>query len=187
MANKRIFLKQFLKEKQMVGAISSSSKYLGAKMLDKVDFDNSRVLVELGPGTGVFTQLIIDKMSADSILLVFELNDHFFEQLTKRFNDPRVHLIHDTAENIQEYLDKHNLHKADVIISSLPLAVFPRDLRNRLLTASHDALKENGTYVQFQYSLQSWKNLERTFRKVSIGFTMLNLPPAFVYTCLKKS
>lgn len=183
MATKRNFIKEFWKEKRVVGAISPSTRFLGEKMVENVDFDKSKLLVELGPGTGVFTDVIIDRMHPDAKLLVFELNDSFYKSLNKRIKDPRVQVIHDSAEYIEKYLE--NGEKMDVVISSLPLMVFTEELRKNVVDAAHDCLKPKGTYIQFQYSLQSKKLLESVYKKVSVKFTMKNFPPAFVYTCHK--
>lgn len=184
MPSKSAFLKQFWKDKS-VGAMTPSSKFLGEKMIENVDFKKSKVIVELGPGTGVFTDQIISKMEKDAILFVFELNEEFYSHLAKRINDERVHIIHDTAEKIEEYLQKEGLSNADVIISSLPLAMFSKELRSSVLSASKNALKEDGIYIQFQYSLQAKSLLKKVFKNVTIRFTPLNFPPAFIYTCSK--
>lgn len=186
MAKKSAFLKQFWQEKKMVGAMSPSSKYLAHKMLKNIDFKKSRVIVELGPGTGVFTKKILEEMSAEAKLLVFELNDTFYEALKQEIQDPRMVLIHDSAEHIQRYLQQESLLHADYVVSSLPLANFPNKLKSNVLNASYDALKNHGKYIQFQYSLNSRKALEDRFQAVHISFTPLNFPPAFVYTCVKE-
>jgi len=185
MAKKTAFLKQFWQEKKMVGAMSPSSRYLAQKMLKNIDFKKSKVLVELGPGTGVFTKKILAAMNPDAKLLVFELNDNFYNALQKEITDERMILIHDSAEYIQKYLNEAELLCADYIISSLPLANFPNKLKANILDASYDALKNHGKYIQFQYSLNSRKELEACFESVDISFTALNFPPAFIYTCEK--
>ena len=185
MTDSKNFRKQFWKDKKMVGAMAPSSKYLAQKMMQNIDFKTAEVIVELGPGTGVFTDEIIEKMSEKAHLLVFELNDLFYDSLKKRINHPRVHIIHDSAEHIERYIEEFHLTKADVVVSSLPLAVFSDELRDLVLTASHRSLKTTGKYIQFQYSLQAKKLLKNLYSKVSIAFTPLNFPPAFVYTCDK--
>lgn len=182
MTTKRKFLKEFCKDKQMVGAISPSTRFLGEKMIENVDFDKARTIVELGPGTGVFTELILNRMHPDAKLLVFELNDSFYQNLVKRFDDPRVQIIHDSAEKIADYTDGK---KVDAVISSLPLMVFSEELRNNVVNAAYDSLRKDGKYMQFQYSLQSKKLLQSVYKTVSVKFTMKNFPPAFVYTCSK--
>lgn len=167
----------------MVGAVAPSTRFLGEAMLENIDFDNTKIIVELGPGNGVFTDIIVQRMAPDAKLLVFELNEEFYNSLNEKYNDPRVQVIHDSAEFISKYLEEGQ--KADCIISSLPLMVFPEMLRLRVISASQNALKKGGKYVQFQYSLQSKKLLERAFKNVSVRFTIKNFPPAFVYTCSK--
>lgn len=182
MVSKRNFLKQFWKDRQMVGAISPSTRFLGEKMLENIDFEHVTSIVELGPGTGVFTDIIIERLRPDAKLWVFELNETFHNSLDKRINDDRVHVIHDSAEFISKYTGEEPV---DAIVSSLPLMVFPEELRKKVVKESFDTLKKTGKYVQFQYSLQSKKLLESTFKKVNVRFTIKNFPPAFVYTCTK--
>lgn len=183
MAERGNFLKEYFKDKNMVGAVAPSSKSLGKKMLTNIDFSKDKLLVELGPGTGVFTDLIIDRMADDAKLLVFELNDSFYEDLNERINDSRVQIIHDSAENISKYLPEEEIGKQDVVMSSLPLMMFPNELRENIVKESKKCLTEKGKYIQFQYSLQSKKYLKSQFKEVTIKFTPLNVPPAFVYTC----
>jgi phospholipid N-methyltransferase len=38
-------------------------------------------------------------------------------------------------------------------------------------------------FLQYQYSLTQKRALERRFREVRVGFTLANIPPAFVYEC----
>lgn len=186
MSKKESFVKNFWKEKKMVGAMSPSSRFLAKKMLENIPFSSVKTLVELGPGTGVFTREILKKMAPDAKLLVFELNDSFMKRLKKEFTDPRVILIHDSAEKIGEYLEKNGLNETDAVISSLPLANFPTALKSKILLESFESLNENGIYVQFQYSLNAKNLIKAQFPKVKIAFTPLNFPPAFVYTCKKR-
>ena len=128
MATKRNFIKQFWKDRQMVGAVSPSTRFLGEKMVENVDFENARLIIELGPGTGVFTDIIIDRMHPEAKLLTFELNDNFYESLNARINDPRVEVLHDSAEFIDKYLKDNE--KVDAVVSSLPLMVFPEKVKD---------------------------------------------------------
>jgi len=169
----------------MIGSVRPSSRFLAKKMLRSIDFNSDKVIIELGPGTGVFTFEIIKKMKPDAILLVFELNITFIRNLRKLIKDERVLLINDSAEKIEEYLIKYNLEKADVIVSSLPLSNFPDELKESIVLNSHKSLKKNGKFIQFQYSLANKEMFAAIFNKISTTFTLLNFPPAFVYTCIK--
>jgi phospholipid N-methyltransferase len=186
MATKKAFLKQFWKEKKMVGAMSPSSRFLAEKMLKNVDFKNVKLIVELGPGNGVFTKKILEKLPQDAKLLVFELNEDFFNFLQKEIQDERVILINDSAEKIAEYVKKEGFLFADYVISSLPLANFPKKVIDNIVDESYNIIKNQGKYIQFQYSLLSKKTLEERFQRLHVSFTPLNFPPAFVYTCIKE-
>lgn len=185
MSKKTYFLKQFWQEKKMVGSMIPSSRYLAKKMLQNVNFKKARVLVELGPGTGVFTRKILEQMHEDAKLFVFELNDQFYQNLQEEIQDDRLVLIHDSAEHIQKYLNDAGFIHADYVISSLPLTNFPKKLKESILKTVHHCLKNEGCYIQFAYSLISKKVLETQFDEMDISFTPLNFPPAFIYTCSK--
>ena len=183
MATQRNFIKQFWKNRQMVGSVSPSTRSLGKKMVEDIDFENVRLIVELGSGTGVFTDIILSKMHPDARLLVFELNDDFVKSLRERIDDSRVEILHESAEFIKNHLSEDE--KVDLFVSSLPLMNFSNRLRINIVRMSHNLLKAKGKFVQFQYSLQSKKLLEAVYSKVSIKFVLKNLPPAFIYTCKK--
>jgi len=185
---KNNFLKEFFKERKTVGAIRPSSESLAKKMLKNVNFKNSDVIVEFGPGTGVFTRRIIEEMNPNASLYIFELHSPFYVKLQKEFeNDERIHVINDSAANVRKYLKANGKEFADVIISSLPLTNFNQKLTMRILKSAEIALKPEGKYIQFQYSLNARKLLIKIFSSISIQFTANNLPPAFVYTCKKIS
>jgi phospholipid N-methyltransferase len=183
MVTKRSFIKQFFKDRQMVGAVSPSTRFLGERMMENIDFSTAKLIIELGPGNGVFTDILLDRMADDAKLLIFELNDEFYESLNARLDDPRAQLFHESAEFFANHLEEGE--KVDVVVSSLPLMVFPEQLRTAVVNNSYEALKPKGQYIQFQYSLQSKKLLESIYSSVSVKFTIKNFPPAFVYTCVK--
>tara|TARA_B100000767_G_scaffold272405_1_gene299988 strand:+ start:458 stop:1015 length:558 start_codon:yes stop_codon:yes gene_type:complete len=180
------FLKEFLNKNNQVGAIAPSSKYLTKKMMGNLALSEANVVIELGPGTGVFTKKLLELIGPKTKLLVIEINTSFYNTLKQQLNDPRLTLINGSATDISLYLKQQKLAEADVIISSLPLAVLPSFLRNRIVLSASDALSKKGKYVQFQYTLQSQKMLEKVFSTVKIKSCLLNIPPAFVYTCTKE-
>jgi phospholipid N-methyltransferase len=183
--SKKSFLKEFIRENKTVGSLTPSSRFLASKMLENIDYTKIKVIVELGPGTGVFTRKIVKQLPENVFFLVFELNEEFYLQLKNEFNQSNVVIIHDSADQILKYLKLYNFESADIVISSLPFANFEQSLRSSILSKVYEALHDNGKFIQFQYSLQSKKALKTLFKEVKIGFTALNIPPAFVYTCIK--
>ena len=183
--SKRTFLREFIRENKMVGSLTPSSRFLASKMMDTIDFSEVKVIVELGPGTGVFTRKIVEKLDKKAHLFVFELNEGFCDKLKQEFQQKNVHIIHDSAEQMQNYLTELGFKSAEVVLSSLPLANFSKELRTSILNSANNVLCSNGKYIQFQYSLQAKKQLKQMFEDVKIKFTPLNIPPAFVYICSK--
>lgn len=170
----------------MVGSVVPSSKFLSRKMLDHLNFKSAKLVVELGPGTGVFTERIIEKLGKDCTLLIIELNDKFYKDLKKRITDKRVYIRKGSASDLHKFMKELNIEKADFIVSSLPLAIIPSTLRKRIVIEVNHKLEKNGEFIQFQYSLQSLKLFKKVFKQVSIRHCLFNMPPAFVYSCKKQ-
>ncbi len=155
-------------------------------MLDHLNFKSAKLVVELGPGTGVFTERIIEKLGKDCTLLIIELNDKFYKDLKKRITDKRVYIRKGSASDLHKFMKELNIEKADFIVSSLPLAIIPSTLRKRIVIEVNHKLEKNGEFIQFQYSLQSLKLFKKVFKQVSIRHCLFNMPPAFVYSCKKQ-
>jgi phospholipid N-methyltransferase len=181
----KAFIAQFLKKGNKVGAVAPSSRFLAAKMLKQIPFERCETIVEFGPGTGAFTGYIQEKMKPNARLIIIELNEIFCRDLTQKFTRPNTEIIQGSATDLSNILSERGIQNADCIISSLPLAIFDETLRENILTAAHQCLSTGGHFVQFQYSLQSKKAVQRHFKHVNLTFTPLNIPPAFVYSCKK--
>lgn len=184
-AHSRKFLSTFFKQRKQVGAVAPSSRFLVKKMCDKINFKAAQVIVELGPGTGVFTSEILKRANADAKIFVIELNDNFYNLLKEKFTDPRVILLNKSADQLDVILKEHGVSRVDAILSSLPLAVIPDQTKKKILIKSYEALKCGGVYVQYQYSLTSKRLIKMCFPKMKISFTTINIPPAFIYTGTK--
>ena len=183
MAKSNLFLKQYLDNKKEVGAIAPSSKFLRNRMMSPVNFHRSAVIIELGAGNGVFTKEILKRMRPESKLFVFETNASFFEKLSSEINDTRITIFNESAERLHDKMKEIDVKQVDAIISSLPYAVFPKKVKNKILDSCISSLAPDGVYVQFQYSLNAHKLLKTKFSRVTLDFTPINMPPAFIYRC----
>src|SRR5690349_18241444 len=76
-----LFFKRFLQRPFQVASIIPSSKALVKKVARKMDFSEPRIIAEYGPGEGVHSREIARRMSADSQLLLFELDPAFSRDL----------------------------------------------------------------------------------------------------------
>jgi phospholipid N-methyltransferase len=179
------FLKEALKNINTLGTITPSSRFLSKRMLREINFSKAEVIVELGPGNGAITKHILENLSPKSILICFEINDNFYRQL-KQIQHPQLIVLKASAEKITDELKKLNFHQVNYIISSLPLTIIPDKISDKILEKSFEVLEENGSFIQYQYSLSYFKKLKSVFKEsISLEFEPLNIPPAFIYRCKK--
>lgn len=178
------FLIEYFKSPRTVGAIAPSSERLAEKMVSDIDFKNAKCIVEYGPGTGVFTDKLVEKKKQDTILLLLEYNKEFCTQLEKRYNEyDNIILINDSAENIDKYLGEYNINKVDYVVSGLPFASLPKNVSNNILRKTKNILKKNGLFITFQYTLLKKEFIAGFFKKIDLERVVFNVPPAYVFKC----
>jgi phospholipid N-methyltransferase len=179
------FLKEALKNINTLGTVTPSSRFLSKRMLKEIKFSKADVIVEFGPGTGAITKYILENLSPKATLICFEINDNFYQQL-QALQHPQLIVLKASAESIADELKKLHINQVNYIISSLPLAIIPDEISNKILERSFEALEQNGTFIQYQYSLSYFKKLKNVFKEsISLEFEPLNIPPAFIYRCKK--
>src|SRR5205085_8374457 len=103
------FLRGFLKNPVMVGSIIPSSRVLIDKMLDPVDWANTKLFVEYGPGVGTFTRPLLDRLSPDATLVTIDTNSEFTTYLKKSIEDPRLVAVTGSAADVEKILAERSL------------------------------------------------------------------------------
>lgn len=174
-----IFLKEALRSFKSTGAIASSSPALVNRLVETIPSQRTLKVVELGPGAGGVTQALLDRLSPNSDLTAFEINPVFVKKV-KQIQDHRLNVVAVGAEKMASYLEPQSV---DYIVSSLPLSMIPKEIKALIFEQVKLVLKPTGQFIQYQYALQDYRLLSKYFGDVSVGFTLANLPPAFVYTC----
>jgi len=144
------------------------------------DLAEARTVVEFGVGTGVYTEEILKRLHPEGTFLAFEIEPDLASAVAARLKDPRLRVINDSAEHVDDYLEDA---KADYIISSVPFTSLPADVRRSLLEAARGALAPNGQMLVLQYSTTVLSDLERIFTRIRRRFSPLNIPPAFLFAC----
>ncbi|WP_028550581.1 class I SAM-dependent methyltransferase [Paenibacillus sp. UNC451MF] len=178
------FLGEFLVNSGQVGSVIPSSGFLIRKMLPvTLPWHKMNQIAELGPGTGVFTEYIQRHRNASSQLVLFEQNEAFRSDLARRY--PELTLM-DDALRLGEIV-KETGKPFDLIVSGLPFANFSYELKEQLFDAIQDALAEKGTFVAFQYTLLLKEHFRMRFPRMDTGYTWMNIPPAWVFKCKKRS
>ncbi len=191
-ASSNLFFAKFLANPRLVGAIAPSSRFLARKMLEGLDLNSGVRIVELGPGSGSFTNEIFHALPDDGQFLGIERERAFVEILRERFT--RGDFVLDSAARIREIADKRGLLPVDHIISGLPFASLPPRLTLEVLDGSGDGLRPGGTFSTVQYLHAYHFASARTFRiRMAERFGPIrrlclewrNLPPAYVFTWQK--
>lgn len=178
------FVKEFFKMPGTVGAVAPSSKYLAEKMVETIDFENCKCLVEYGPGTGVFTEKLIARKKEDTLLLIFEVNKEFYDKIVNLYgHKENVKIINDGAENLRKYLEMYNVEEVSYIVSGLPFTILPKEVSTKILEETEDLLSDSGRFITFQYSLVKIDLFKKYFKNIQTRKTMRNIPPAYVLEC----
>lgn len=183
-----LFFGQFVRSPGTTGAVAPSSRRLARVVAGPVPERGDPVVVELGPGTGVFTEEIQRRLGGRGHHLAIEINPRLAARLADRHPGARI-LVAD-AVNLPGLLGDHGLDRADVVVSGLPWAAFPAALQDRLLGAIGEVLAPGGAFTTFAYvhartlppALRFRRRLLESFEEVVPGRTVWgNVPPAFVY------
>lgn len=177
------FMRAFLSRPMETGSLVPSSRYLTERMLQSVDWQRARVIVELGPGTGCFTAQILARMDPSATLIAIDTNEEFIAELRRTFPDPRLHIIHGSAVELKVALRNAGEENADCIISGLPFAAMRPRARLAILNACREVLHPEGLLILFQYRRLLLPFLEALFDSVERDYELLNLPPAHVFCC----
>ncbi len=182
------FLAQFRNAPRAVGAIVPSSRALAEAMIAPIDFVTARVIVEFGPGTGVMTTALMERLGPDTRYVGVEINETFCRTLTIRF--PHLSFFNRGAQDIEEILAGLGVETVDAIVCGLPWASLPIDLQARIMAAIGAVLRPGGVFVTFAY-LQGLimpaagmlrRRLKAQFATVkTTKIIWRNVPPAFAY------
>lgn len=174
----------------MVAAILPSSGHLAEVLGAVVPRSGHPVVVELGPGTGVVSGRIADRLPPGGRHLAIDLNPHMVAYL--RRVHPDLDVVEGDARNLGEILSERGIDRVDAVISGLPWAFFPDALQHEILTAVSAALTPRGSFATFAYlhglplaaARRFRARLESMFAETSVSRPVWrNVPPAVVYTC----
>ncbi|PLS19370.1 16S rRNA (cytosine(1402)-N(4))-methyltransferase [Bacillus sp. M6-12] len=179
-----LFVIQYLLKPRTVGAVLPSSKKLAKKMMENVEFEHAKCIVEYGPGTGVFTEQILKNRKKETVVILIEHNHEFCELLQKRYKgEKNLYIVHDSAEKIDHYLEEHNINQVDYVVSGLPFASLPKAVSSNILNKTKEILGEEGKFITFQYTLLKKDFIQQYFETIQVKRELINMPPAYVFCC----
>ncbi|MGH6659208.1 MAG: class I SAM-dependent methyltransferase [Sphingomicrobium sp.] len=175
------FLRGFLKNPVMVGSIIPSSRVLIERMLRPVDWDNTRLFVEYGPGVGTFTRPILARMRPDATLVTIDTNADFTTYLGESIDDPRLVPVTGSAADVAVILAERDLGEADYILSGLPFSTLPPGVGADIAKATAEVIRNGGAFLIYQFSPKVRDFIEPHFERIERGFEWVNVPPATLF------
>lgn len=181
------FFRAWLADPRRVGALVPSSAALADAITAGLT-PGSAPVIELGPGTGVFTRSIIARGIPEHRLALIENGAEFADKLQREFPEACVHRMDATR---LKHVDLFGGERAGAVVSGIPLLLLPLKNVVALLDGAFDRLRFDGAFYQFTYgpgspiphSILDCLGLSAT----RIGGTFANLPPASVYRISRRS
>ncbi len=173
MADFVTFVAQAVMKQQEIGAFFPSSNVLTDTMLRPINFKTAKHIVELGPGTGTMTKVLLERMAKDCRLTVIEINKSFCKKI-RQIHDKRLHVIEGNARDLSSHIKK-----AEYVVSGLPLHNFPLAFHETILRE----VKKVATiaYIQFHTLPKREQLRQKYFTVTQRKHVLRNIPPSFVY------
>jgi phosphatidylethanolamine/phosphatidyl-N-methylethanolamine N-methyltransferase len=181
------FLRAWATAPGRVGAVAPSGSALASLITSEISAGSGPV-IELGPGTGVFTQALLDRGVREEDLTLIEFTSEFAELLRSRF--PKARVLQMDAGRLGS---RHIFEGAPVgaVVSGLPLLnMGPRKIM-MILNGAFGYVRPGGAFYQFTYgprvpvprTIMNRLGLEAKF----VGRVLRNIPPAAVYRIKRRT
>ncbi|WP_412553708.1 class I SAM-dependent methyltransferase [Shimia sp. MIT1388] len=180
-----LFFREWIKSPLSIGAITPSGSDLAAEISRDIQPEDGPV-IELGPGTGVFTAAVLQRGVAAENIFAVERNPDLAKALATRL--PDLHVACDDAEAVAHLMPFDT--PAATVLCGLPLLSMPPEKVAGILRASFAVLKPEGKFRLFTYGVRCPVKkaiLEQLGLDAQrVAFVPKNLPPASVYHLQRK-
>ncbi|PLX36592.1 MAG: SAM-dependent methyltransferase [Hyphomicrobiales bacterium] len=186
MTDTLLFFRAWLGAPLRVASLIPSSESLAGLITTGIGPD-SGPLLELGPGTGVFTRALLQRGVAEADLTLIEAGPDFAALMSDRFPAARVHNM-DAGQLHRLNETGPRLHGA--AISGLPLLSMPKGQVLGILAGCFALLRDGAALNQFTYGPRcpiAPSVLARLgLRTQRVGHTYRNFPPATVWRITRR-
>jgi phospholipid N-methyltransferase len=173
-----------LLQDRYIASVMPTSRFAVEKICSRIDPAEAGVVIEYGPGTGVFTEALLRRMRPGSRLIAIERNKALFSLLRENCKDPRLRLHNDCAGNVLDILRGSGTETADYVLSGIPFSFLPAKVRVDLLRNTHRILRPGGKFLAYQTFYQPpgclRTPLREIFSEVRTEYAVLCVPPLLV-------
>lgn len=175
------FFRAWLANPRLMGAVLPSSAALGSAITAEIT-PKSAPVIELGPGTGVFTRALLERGVPENKVALLENEPKLAHLLRIRFPAARV-LCTDAAR--LKHIEPFDGEPAGAVLSGLPLLSIPPATVTAILEGAFVHLRPEAVFYQFTY-VPRCPVPRSTLEKLGLtatrtGLVFGNLPPAFIY------
>jgi phospholipid N-methyltransferase len=160
----RAFLGQFRSQYFTTGSVLPSSRALGRALTRYIRRSRPpRRILEVGPGTGAVTRVLVDCLRPGDRLDIVEINQAFVEVVERRFaEEPAFRKARDLCRVFHRPLQEMpGQAEYDFMVSGLPLNNFPLALVEDIFASYERLLKPGGVLSYFEYA--GIRDLKRKF------------------------
>jgi phosphatidylethanolamine/phosphatidyl-N-methylethanolamine N-methyltransferase len=176
------FLRAWARDPLSIAAVAPSSPAL-ARLITAEITSSMAPVIELGPGTGVFTKALLGKGLEQSDLILVENEADFAALLATRY--PQAKVLRGDAARVRKHRDLLDGDLAGATISGLPILAMNARQQMMIMRGCFELMRPGGRFYQFSYSPVCPVRrpvLDRLGLKARrLSSTLRNLPPAAVY------
>lgn len=180
-----MFLRGFLKHPVMVGSIIPSSDTLIAHMLGRVDWANTRLFVEYGPGVGTFCGNVLKRLPADAVYIAIDTNPDFVTYLSQTIRDTRFRPVLGSAADVEQIVRDSGFDHADYVLSGLPFSTLPTGVGPAIAKATAGILRPGGAFLVYQYRAKVRDFISPHFARIDQAMEYWNIPPCCLFWAWK--
>ncbi|MGH3738633.1 MAG: class I SAM-dependent methyltransferase [Micromonosporaceae bacterium] len=186
------FLREFVRNPRQTGSIAASSAPVVRMVVESLELDSARRVVELGAGTGAVTEGLRQAMAPGASLLAVELNPQFVRRLRDRFDPGSVRVVNRQAGELPAVLREQRWGEVDAIASGLPWTLMSEREREATLDGVVTALAPHGRFVTLTCLHQTMTGSGRMLRRLleerfgevrRAPVVWAAVPPMFAYRC----
>lgn len=174
------FLKGWIRKPGKVGSVVPTGRAAARAMAALVPQHGELPVLELGPGTGVITQALLERGIAASDIVGIEYSRDFHRYLVDRF--PGVNFIHGDAFGAERLLAGTPWKRFRAVIGAIPLLNFQHKDRARLIETYLERMEPGGPFIQITYGPRPPAPARKgRYTVESTDWIMMNVPPARIY------
>lgn len=179
----------FLRDPKGVSALLPSSAGVVERIASKVGPEGAEAIVEYGPGNGVVTRRLLERLRPEGRMVAIERDAGLAETLRATIDDPRLTVVCDAAENVSAILSDLSMPPANHVFSGIPFFWLSTGAARELVAATHSSLRPGGSFVTYQVFYQPRHrlrdHLDSCFATVRSEVDLRNLPPYRISEAVK--